>query len=60
MAKKCNFECYSNGTCPYPDCITNEVTPQEREEQNMRDRSYSTYGVVIPARRQGKTRGRRT
>ena len=60
MAKKCNFECYSNGTCPHPDCVTDGVTPQERQEQNMRDSNYSTYGVVTLARRGRKDRGRRT
>jgi hypothetical protein len=56
---KCNFECYNNRTCPHPDCITDGVTPQEREEQNKRDRNYSTYGVVIQAHRQRKNRGKR-
>ena len=56
---KCKFECYSNGTCPYPDCITDEVPTTERLEQDKRDRNYSTYGFVTPARKQRKERGRR-
>jgi hypothetical protein len=60
MKAQCNFECYSNGICPFPDCITDEITPQERLAQDRRDRNYSTYGVITPARRQRKDRGRRT
>ena len=59
MAKKtCNFECYKNGTCPYSDCITDDITDTERAEQDRRDRVYQTYGKVAPARQQRKTRGR--
>ena len=56
MAKtkaKCNFECYNNGTCPHPDCITNGVTPIERLEQNRRDLLYTDFGsVTLKARPQ--------
>lgn len=58
--KKCNFECYKNGTCPFSDCITNEITDAERAAQDRRDRNYSTYGTIIPAKRRRKDRGRRT
>ena len=57
---RCNFECYSNGTCPFPDCITDGVTPQERAEQKRRDKSLFSYGTVTPARRNRKNRGRVT
>ena len=58
MAKaKCNFECYNNGTCPFPDCITDGITPQERAEQNKRDLIHKTYGVIPYARQHRRTRG---
>ena len=44
---KCNFQCYKDGTCPYPDCIVNELTIAERLEQDNRDRSFTSYGTAV-------------
>ena len=56
---KCNHKCFE---CIYSDCILSqsEITPIERKAQDRRDINYSTYGVITPARRQRKDRGRRT
>lgn len=60
MAKqKCNFECYKNGTCPFPDCITDDVTTEEMLKQDIRDRNYTNYGFIPQARMQRKERGTR-
>ena len=44
---KCNFQCYKDGICPYPDCITDEITTIERLEQDNRDRNYTSYGTAV-------------
>ena len=51
MAKtKCNFQCYKDGTCPYSDCITDEITTMERLIQDNRDRSYTSYGIAVTSK----------
>lgn len=55
----CNHECLATFTCPYDDCIVDDITTTERLEQDQRDRNYSTHGVHWQARRQRKKKGQR-
>ena len=45
---KCDRDCFN---CKYSDCIQDNLTSKERKEIKERDRNFSDYGVVVPARR---------
>ena len=48
---KCDRDCFN---CKYSDCIQDNLTSKERKEIKERDRSFSDYGVVVPARRRSR------